>query len=136
MVYDYGMSEHEHSADNCKQCLRSNEARDAVRDLAIALSKLQKVAAPVLQGYEQTRRGHLRCALCEILCGPSHTVQELVPEPLIPRARGQKRYDVCSLCYQHLKKVRRSVPQQRNYSKALDLMIRDDEEGDEESLDA
>lgn len=120
--------------EHCSLCEKMNEQRDAVRDLALALAKFQKAAAPVLQGYEATRRSHIQCALCQILVGPRHMIQELLPEPLIPRARGQRRYDVCAECYQHLKRTRRSVPQQRNYSKALDIMIAADEE--EQDLDA
>jgi len=131
-VYTVGV---EH-LDICKTCSQMNDARDAVRDLALAMAKFQKAAAPVLHGYEQTRRSHLQCALCQILVGPTHMVQELVPEPLIPRARGQKRYDVCGECYQHLKRVRRSVPQQRNYHKALHIMLRGDEDEEENELDA
>lgn len=130
MVYTVAVEEHE----LCTICEKMREQRDAVRELALALAKFQKSAAPVLQSYETTRRSHLQCALCQIMAGKTHLIQELVPEPLIPRARGQKRYDVCTDCYQHLKRVRRSVPEQRNYSKALDVMLATDEE--ENELDA
>ena len=61
----------------------------------------------------------LKCASCLILIGPDHLDNQLVPEPMVPRAKGQKRYMVCPDCYKHHAKMRMSVPQMRKYHQRL-----------------
>lgn len=52
-----------------------------------------------------------------------------MPEPMVPRAKGQKRYSVCPDCYDTLKTVKRSVPQQIKYSRHVEEeLVRLDED--------
>ena len=55
-------------------------------------------------------------------------MQELTPEPMIPRARGQKRYSVCQWCYTDLHKSRHSVPQRRKIQLRVDEMLKGEDE--------
>jgi hypothetical protein len=63
------------------------------------------------------------------MIGPEHLETKLVPEPMVPRAKGQKRYSVCPNCYDVLKSVKRSVPQQIKYSRHVEEeLVRLDED--------
>jgi hypothetical protein len=47
---------------------------------------------------------------------------------MIPRARGQKRYNVCQWCYGDLHKSRQSVPQRRKIQLRVDEMLKGEDE--------
>ena len=118
---------------NCERCAQVNVVGSDIRGLAREIGRLQAQLAPVIAEYQRLRRVHPRCAACGVLIGPAHIEQSLVPEPIRPRARGQKRYDVCADCYQRLHTARRSVPQQRAYEKAqeAELLGEGPDEGEE-----
>lgn len=62
---------------------------------------------------------------------------EMIPEPMIPRARGQKRYNVCQWCYADLHKSRQSVPQRRKIQLRVDEMLKgEDEETADTDIDS
>lgn len=118
MDIEYDKHQWEHSNDSPEPCVLCSEIRERgreVRELASALIRLQKTIAPVLEEYQKIKRSHPKCAACGIMSGPHHWVMGLVPEPMVPRAKGQKRYSVCKWCYNDLKTSRRSVPQQRKH---------------------
>ena len=102
--------------------------------MASALLRLQRTIQPILESYDHQRKAHFRCALCTILVGESHTEQNLVLEPMVPRAKGQKRYAVCPNCHKHLKSLRMSVPQARKYHQRLDEILQKEEEIEEANL--
>lgn len=112
----------------CTLCNEVNYSGAQIKDLARALIRLQRQIQPVIDSYEKGRKSHPRCAACGILAGDDHVVTELTPEPMIPRARGQKRYNVCQWCYADLHKSRQSVPQRRKIQERVDEMLRGDEE--------
>jgi hypothetical protein len=111
----------------CVLCDEINYTGDQLKELARALLRLQRQIQPVIDSYQKARRSHVRCALCGILAGREHEVQELVPEPMVPRARGQKRYSVCDFCYTNLHKMRQSVPQRHKINARVDAMLKGDE---------
>jgi len=122
---------------DCKLCEEINYSGDQIKDLARALIRLQRQIQPVIEGYEKGRRSHPRCACCGILAGTEHLVSELAPEPMIPRARGQKRYSVCQWCYRDLHKSRQSVPQRRKIQARIDEMLKgEDEETADTDIDS
>jgi hypothetical protein len=56
---------------------------------------------------------------------------------MIPRARGQKRYNVCQWCYADLHKSRQSVPQRRKVQQRVDEMLKgEDEETADTDIDS
>jgi hypothetical protein len=113
----------------CALCSQINHHEAQVRELASALLRLQKTIAPVVSRYKDLEAAHPRCAACGIMAGPDHEVKELYPEPVVPRAKGQKRYKVCTWCYTDLHKSRMSVPQEKKYRKLLaDIIAKEDEE--------
>lgn len=121
----------------CTLCNEINYSGDQIKDLARALIRLQRQIQPVIESYEKGRRSHPRCASCGILAGLEHLVTELVPEPMIPRARGQKRYNVCQWCYADLHKSRQSVPQRRKIQLRVDEMLKgEDEETADTDIDS
>jgi hypothetical protein len=121
----------------CTLCNEINYSGDQIKDLARALIRLQRQIQPVIESYEKGRRSHPRCASCGILAGSEHLVIELVPEPMIPRARGQKRYTVCQWCYADLHKSRQSVPQRRKIQLRVDEMLKgEDEETADTDIDS
>jgi hypothetical protein len=108
----------------CTLCGEINYSGDQIKDLARALIRLQRQIQPVIESYE-------------ILAGPEHLVTELTPEPMIPRARGQKRYSVCQWCYSDLHKSRQSVPQRRKIQLRVDEMLKgEDEETADTDIDS
>jgi hypothetical protein len=123
--------------EKCHLCGEINYSGEQIKDLARALIRLQRQIQPVIEGYEKGRKAHPRCACCGILAGPEHLVQELTPEPMIPRARGQKRYSVCQWCYADLHKSRHSVPQRRKIQLRVDEMLKgEDEETADTDIDS
>jgi hypothetical protein len=121
----------------CTLCNEINYSGDQIKDLARALIRLQRQIQPVIESYEKGRRAHPRCSSCGILAGMEHLVSELVPEPMIPRARGQKRYSVCQWCYADLHKSRQSVPQRRKTQLRVDEMLKgEDEETADTDIDS
>lgn len=108
----------------CDLCDEINYTGDQLKELARALLRLQRQIQPVIDSYQKAKRSHIRCALCGILAGREHEVKELVPEPMVPRARGQKRYSVCDFCYTNLHKMRQSVPQRHKINIQLDSMLK------------
>jgi hypothetical protein len=121
----------------CTLCGEINYSGDQIKDLARALIRLQRQIQPVIESYERGRRSHPRCASCGILAGPEHLVTDLTPEPMIPRARGQKRYSVCQWCYGDLHKSRQSVPQRRKIQLRVDEMLKgEDEETADTDIDS
>jgi hypothetical protein len=103
----------------CKLCHQIKESGAEIQELSNALLRLQRQIQPVLDSYDKQRKAHLKCASCLILIGPDHLDNQLVPEPMVPRAKGQKRYMVCPDCYKHHAKMRMSVPQMRKYHQRL-----------------
>jgi len=120
--------------EKCILCEQIRESGSEVQDLASALLRLQRTIQPILESYDHQRKAHFRCALCTILVGESHTEQNLVLEPMVPRAKGQKRYAVCPNCHKHLKSLRMSVPQARKYHQRLDEILQKEEEIEEANL--
>ena len=112
----------------CQLCSQINHHEVQVRELASSLLRLQKTIAPVVARYRDLEAAHPRCAACGIMAGPNHLVKELYPEPIVPRAKGQKRYKVCHWCYADLHKSRMSVPQEKKYRKLLSELIAKEEE--------
>ena len=143
--YHVSMSDlgHQHhglddDAIKCTLCSEIRERGKEVRELASALIRLHKTITPVLESYQKLKRSHPQCASCGIMAGPEdqHLITELTPEPMVPRAKGQKRYNVCKWCYQDLHKARRSVPQQRKHQLDIEQMFKDQDtiEGIEEDI--
>jgi hypothetical protein len=125
------------SMTQCHLCGEINYSGEQIKDLARALIRLQRQIQPVIESYEKGRKAHPRCASCGILAGPEHLVTELMPEPMIPRARGQKRYNVCQWCYTDLHKSRQSVPQRRKIQQRVDEMLKgEDEETADTDIDS
>lgn len=117
----------------CTLCGEINYSGEQIKDLARALIRLQRQIQPVIESYEKGRRSHPRCSSCGILAGPEHLVTELTPEPMIPRARGQKRYAVCQWCHLDLHKSRQSVPQRRKIQLRVDEMLKGEDEATADS---
>jgi hypothetical protein len=117
----------EADASSCTLCSEIRERGKEVRELASALIRLHKTITPVLDTYQKLKRSHPQCASCGIMAGPDgqHLITELTPEPMVPRAKGQKRYNVCKWCYQDLHKARKSVPQQRKHQLDIEQMFKD-----------
>ena len=101
-------------------CLELNDAEGGILDIVLAIRRIQKTLAPVMRRYEEIHRAHPRCALCTIMVGEDHMEQDLIPEPMVPRAKGQKRYSVCKQCHKVLSRVKRSVPQQIKYQRHVE----------------
>ena len=119
----------ERGAVNCHLCRELNASETALIDMVLTMRRLQKTLSPIMKRYEEIHRAHPRCALCTIMVGPEHLETKLVPEPMVPRAKGQKRYSVCPTCYDTLKSVKRSVPQQIKYSRHVEEeLVRLDED--------
>jgi hypothetical protein len=112
----------------CKLCTEINAAASEVEGVAVALKKLSKEISPIVERYESLRHAHPRCSLCTIYAGRAHLEVTLIPEPVIPRAKGQKRYDVCSDCYEIIKKTRMSVPQRRKYQMHIEEVLESEAE--------
>lgn len=112
---------------NCGRCDHLATVGTDIRALARELGRLERQLKPLTAEYASLRRGHPRCAACGVLVGAEHNDHELLPEPIRPRARGQKRYDVCPSCYSRLYKAKRSVPQQRAYEKEVSTALGEDD---------
>lgn len=116
-------------------CRELNASETALIDIVLTMRRLQKTLSPIMKRYEEIHRAHPRCALCTIMVGPEHLETKLVPEPMVPRAKGQKRYSVCPDCYGTLKSVKRSVPQQIKYSRHVEEELVRLDEGDKIEYD-
>ena len=116
LVYTFPMAK-------CKPCNEINAAVAEVEGVSVAIKKLTKEIAPIVERYESLKHAHPRCSLCTIYAGSSHLEVELRPEPVVPRAKGQKRYDVCADCYGILQATRMSVPQRRKYQLHIEEVI-------------
>ena len=112
---------------NCPTCQQLRETASDLKRGYKELARLQKTFEPLVKRYELIQRAHPRCALCFIMSGESHIETVLVPEPLVPRAKGQRRYAVCSDCYKLLHRLRRSVPQQRAYARHVWELDKDED---------
>lgn len=132
-MYNDGMCDN--LAVKCPLCIELNQAESAISDLVLAMQKMQKTYAPVMRRYEEIHRAHPRCALCTIMTGGNHLEKDLVPEPMVPRAKGQKRYSVCLDCYKVLKSVKRSVPQEIKYSRHVEEELTRLDEDDNKAYD-
>jgi hypothetical protein len=110
----------EDTAVKCRLCLELNDAEGGILDIVLAIRRIQKTLAPVMRRYEEIHRAHPRCALCTIMVGEDHMEQDLIPEPMVPRAKGQKRYSVCKQCHKVLSRVKRSGPQQIKYQRHVE----------------
>jgi len=117
-VYTVNMCEK--TAVNCHLCLELNEAESGLIEIVLAMRRIHKTLAPIMRRYEEIHRAHPRCAMCTIMVGPEHMEADLVPEPMVPRAKGQKRYAVCNDCHKILSRLKRSVPQQIKYQRHLE----------------
>jgi hypothetical protein len=111
----------------CPTCQQLRETASELKRGYKELARLQKTFEPLVKRYELIQRAHPRCALCFIMSGEHHIETVLVPEPLVPRAKGQKRYAVCSDCYKLLHRLRRSVPQQRAYARHVWELDKDED---------
>lgn len=125
----------EDAAVKCRLCIELNEAESGILDIVLAIRKVQKTLAPVMRRYEEIHRAHPRCALCTIMIGEEHAEQELSPEPMVPRAKGQKRYSVCRHCHKILSRVKRSVPQQIKYQRHVEEELARLEDADDKEYD-
>ncbi|MBA3875597.1 MAG: hypothetical protein C0498_01450 [Anaerolinea sp.] len=120
---------------DCETCQQVDSVGGDLRAVGREIARLQAAFAPLAKDYRRLRLAHPRCAACGVLVGPTHHEQQLAPEPMRPRARGQKRYDVCASCYRRLHAARRSVPQQRAYEVSQAELLGDDA-GAEDDVDA
>jgi hypothetical protein len=116
----------------CPLCAEINHTENELREITLAIKRLQKQAAPIFKEYMANRSAHPKCANCTILTGKHHLEKNIVPEPMVPRAKGQRRYLVCDACYIDLHKAKMSVPQRKKYSLEVSAMI-DQEIADEEN---
>ena len=112
----------------CRLCNEINAAVAEVEGVAVAIKKITKEIAPIVERYESRKPAHPRCSLCTIYAGSAHLEVELRPEPVVPRAKGQKRYDVCADCYGILQATRMSVPQRRKYQLHIEEVMESEEE--------
>lgn len=115
----------------CQLCEQTNNTEKQLGDIVLALNRLQKQAAPLFKEYMINRSAHPRCANCTILVGKTHLEISLLPEPMIPRAKGQRRYLVCDNCYIDLHKSKMSVPQRRKHNLATEEMLAEEISDDE-----
>jgi hypothetical protein len=120
----------------CALCAEINHTEKQLQEITLAIKRLQKQAAPLFKEYMANRSAHPRCASCTILTGPNHLENSLVPEPMVPRAKGQRRYLVCDTCYIDLHKAKMSVPQRKKYNLDAEQMLEQEtaEEEDTESV--
>lgn len=120
----------------CNLCAEINHTEEQLREITLAIKRLQKQAAPLFKEYMANRSAHPRCASCTILTGSNHLEGNLVPEPMVPRAKGQRRYLVCDTCYIDLHKAKMSVPQRKKYNLDAEQMLEQEtaEEEDTESV--
>jgi hypothetical protein len=116
----YNLDMCDNTAVKCELCIELRGAEAGILDIVLAMRKIQKMLAPVMKRYEEIHRAHPRCALCTIMVGEDHHEIELIPEPMVPRAKGQKRYSVCPQCHKVLSRVKRSVPQQIKYQRHVE----------------
>lgn len=100
----------------CTLCKEINHTEEQLQEITLAIKRLQKQTAPLFKEYMANRSAHPRCASCTILTGSNHLENNLVPEPMVPRAKGQRRYLVCDTCYIDLHKAKMSVPQRKKYN--------------------
>lgn len=124
-----------HGHDEALHCVLCDEIRERgreVRELSSALIRLHKTITPVLEAYQKLKRSHPQCAACGIMAGPigQHHENELIPEPMVPRAKGQKRYNVCKWCYEGLARSRKSVPQQRKHQLDIEQAFKEQDKLD------
>lgn len=117
----------------CALCAEINHTEDQLREITLAIKRLQKQAAPLFKEYMANRSAHPRCASCTILTGKNHLENNLVPEPMVPRAKGQRRYLVCDTCYIDLHKAKMSVPQRKKYNLEAAEML-EQETADEDGI--
>lgn len=110
----------------CPLCDQINETEAKLKELTLLLRRLQKQAQPIFKEYIANKAAHPKCASCTILTGPNHLENALVPEPMVPRAKGQRRYMVCETCYVDLHKAKMSVPQRQKYSIEVEEMLGED----------
>lgn len=110
----------ENTAVKCPLCRELQDSERGLIEIVLAVRKIQKTLAPIMRRYEEIHRAHPRCALCTIMVGPVHIENDLIPEPMVPRAKGQKRYAVCRTCHAHLSRLKRSVPQQIKYQRHVE----------------
>jgi hypothetical protein len=115
----------------CKLCAEINHTEDQLREITLAIKRLQKQAAPLFKEYMANRGAHPRCASCTILTGKNHLENNLVPEPMVPRAKGQRRYLVCDTCYIDLHKAKMSVPQRKKYNLDAEEMLEQETAGED-----
>ncbi len=117
---------------HCVLCDEIRERGREVRELASALIRLHKTITPVLETYQKLKRSHPQCASCGIMAGPigQHHENELIPEPMVPRVKGQKRYNVCRWCYDGLAKAKKSVPQQRKHQLDIEQAFKEQDKID------
>jgi len=118
--YVYTVSMCEKTAVKCRLCKELNEAESGLIEVVLAMRKIQKTLTPIMKRYEEIHRAHPRCALCTIMVGSDHMEIDLIPEPMVPRAKGQKRYAVCADCHKLLARLKRSVPQQIKYQRHVE----------------
>lgn len=119
----------------CTLCAEINHTEEQLQEITLAIKRLQKQAAPLFKEYMANRSAHPRCASCTILTGKDHLENNLVPEPMVPRAKGQRRYLVCDTCYIDLHKAKMSVPQRKKYNLDAEQMI-EQETAEEEEIDS
>ena len=102
---------------SCEACEQISRTGLDLRRLGAELARITAAFEPLAREYRRLQASHPRCASCLILVGPEHHEQQLRPEPMRPRAKGQKRYEVCAACYQRLYIAKRSVPEQRAFER-------------------
>lgn len=120
----------------CPLCAEINHSEEQLKSLTVAIKRLQKQAAPIFKEYMANRAAHPKCANCTILTGKHHLENSLVPEPMVPRAKGQRRYLVCDTCYIDLHKAKMSVPQRKKYGLELNEIIEQETAGEDEGEEA
>ena len=103
----------------CTKCEHAKVVGYDIRRMGREVGRLTVQLAPLTKAYHAALHSHPKCAACGILVGEDHAEQQLTPEPIKPRAKGQRRYDVCSSCFERLFRAKRSVPEQRAYDREI-----------------
>lgn len=103
----------------CALCAQNNAAVDEINPLLRELTQLRTTLMTLVNIQKQVASAHLRCALCGILAGPGHLVQELTPEPNV----ADESLAVCRVCADHLTRMGQTVVRQHAASHRVHALL-------------